>query len=308
MMTKWHAKELSKLTDISVQTLHHYDRIGLLEPSLRQANGYRVYLEKDLLQLQQIIALKFFGFKLNQIKSMLSGKVDIMANFTIQADYLAEKSKQLSQASKNLKEIAANNKSPNWESIIKMIGVYRMTEKLEKSWISKALTAEELKQYAEFESECKDKKDKQAFDKAWANLVLQINANLESDPKSDIGFELAKNCMNLINDLYGKKYAHLKHSIWEKGFKGGHMEKEHLLTKESVSWLDQATDAYYRKRLYSILNRVGAEDNSELRLQWDQMMDEMFGNSIELKKNLRNIALADEKVSNIAKTWLKENY
>ena len=67
-MTHWYVKTLSKLTGVSVQTLHHYDRIDLLKPSLRLSNGYRVYSEKDLLQLQQIIALKFFGFELLKIR------------------------------------------------------------------------------------------------------------------------------------------------------------------------------------------------------------------------------------------------
>lgn len=74
-MTQWFVKDLSQLTGVSVQTLHHYDRIGLLKPSLRLANGYRVYSEKDLLKLQQIIALKFFGFELSQIKTLLMKKV-----------------------------------------------------------------------------------------------------------------------------------------------------------------------------------------------------------------------------------------
>ena len=47
-MTQWYVKDLSKLTDVSVQTLHHYDRIDLLKPSVRLSNGYRVYSEKDL--------------------------------------------------------------------------------------------------------------------------------------------------------------------------------------------------------------------------------------------------------------------
>ncbi len=45
-MTQWFVKDLSKLTSVTVQTLHHYDRIDLLKPSLRRANGYRVYSEK----------------------------------------------------------------------------------------------------------------------------------------------------------------------------------------------------------------------------------------------------------------------
>lgn len=46
-MTKWYVKDLSKITGVSTQTLHHYDRIDLLKPSIRLANGYRVYSEKD---------------------------------------------------------------------------------------------------------------------------------------------------------------------------------------------------------------------------------------------------------------------
>lgn len=81
-MAQWYVKELSKLTDVSVQTLHHYDHIGLLKPSLRLTNGYRVYSEKDLLKLQQIIALKFFGFKLTHIKSLLTDEVNMLDHFT----------------------------------------------------------------------------------------------------------------------------------------------------------------------------------------------------------------------------------
>ena len=50
-MTQWYVKDLSKLTGISVQTLHHYDRIDLLKPSARLSNGYRIYSEKDLLRI-----------------------------------------------------------------------------------------------------------------------------------------------------------------------------------------------------------------------------------------------------------------
>jgi len=51
-MKQWYANELSKLIQVSVRTLHHYDKIGLLKPELRLSNGYRVYSEKDLLKLQ----------------------------------------------------------------------------------------------------------------------------------------------------------------------------------------------------------------------------------------------------------------
>ena len=58
----WKVHDLSRLTGVSARTLHHYDAIGLLQPSRREANGYRLYSEHDLVRLQQIVALKFLGF------------------------------------------------------------------------------------------------------------------------------------------------------------------------------------------------------------------------------------------------------
>src|SRR5690349_10850336 len=104
-MTQWYVKELSKLTQVSVQTLHHYDHIGLLVPSIRLANGYRLYSEKDLLKLQQIIALKYFGFGLSQIKTLLSSEVDMIDHLSVQSQFLEEKAKTLLEASQTLKNI-----------------------------------------------------------------------------------------------------------------------------------------------------------------------------------------------------------
>lgn len=88
-MTQWYVKELSKLTKVSVRTLHHYDKIGLLKPSLRRPNGYRLYSEKDLLKLQQILALKFFGFKLSRIKTLMQEEINIFDHFRAQQQFLS---------------------------------------------------------------------------------------------------------------------------------------------------------------------------------------------------------------------------
>ncbi len=55
---------------MTVKALHHYDRIGLLRPR-RTSTGYRVYSQDDLERLEQIVALKFLGLSLNQIKAVL---------------------------------------------------------------------------------------------------------------------------------------------------------------------------------------------------------------------------------------------
>lgn len=157
-MTQWFVKDLSKLTGISVQTLHHYDRINLLKPSARLPNGYRVYSERDLLQLQQIIALKFFGFELSKIKALLTGNAGALEHFAIQAQLLEQKANTLFDASKALKSIVsdvADDKSIPWETILKLIEVYRMTQQLEHPWVKEIFTPDELKQYVAFQTELK---------------------------------------------------------------------------------------------------------------------------------------------------------
>lgn len=149
-MTKWYVKDLSKLTGISVQALHYYDRINLLKPSIRLSNGYRVYSEKDLLHLQQITALKFFGFELSQIKKLLTDSSKAPEHFTVQNKLLEQKANALLHASNNLKNIiadATDNKSIPWKTIIQLIEVYDMTQKLEHSWVKEILSTEELKQF-----------------------------------------------------------------------------------------------------------------------------------------------------------------
>ncbi|WP_263404975.1 MerR family DNA-binding transcriptional regulator [Pseudomonas aeruginosa] len=49
--------ELAKQTGLTVRALHHYDDIGLLQPSARSDAGYRLYTPKDITRLHQIQAL-----------------------------------------------------------------------------------------------------------------------------------------------------------------------------------------------------------------------------------------------------------
>lgn len=64
-------KETADLAGVSVRTLHHYDRIGLLQPSETTDAGYRLYDEEDLERLQQILFFKELGLHLADIASIL---------------------------------------------------------------------------------------------------------------------------------------------------------------------------------------------------------------------------------------------
>ena len=64
-------KEISDLTGISVRTLHYYDEIGLLKPTEKSDAGYRLYDDKALETLQQILFFREFDISLKEIKVVL---------------------------------------------------------------------------------------------------------------------------------------------------------------------------------------------------------------------------------------------
>lgn len=311
-MRQWYVKELSKLTQVSVQTLHHYDRIGLLVPSVRLANGYRLYSETDLLKLQQILALKFFGFELSQIKSLLSKQVDVLAHFADQSLFLEEKGKMLLEASQTLKNIVfdcSRDKSIPWETIIKLIEVYRMTEQLEKTWAGRVFTPEELKTYAKFEQELKTRftdAEMKSIEQDWGKIVSQVESNLDKDPNSDFGIALGKRTMDWVNSFYGKKYVGLRNSIWVKGFKKGEIEHEGALSPKAFTWLDKAISAYYRERIMNVLSKVETQPNAAVLKQWEELLMDMHGDEQAPKNEIVNMVLNDAEISQAAKNWVKK--
>ena len=68
-------KDISRMTGISVRTLHYYDEIGLLKPSGKSHAGYRFYDEQALEQLQQILFFREFDIPLKTIKAVMENPV-----------------------------------------------------------------------------------------------------------------------------------------------------------------------------------------------------------------------------------------
>lgn len=65
-------KEIADLTGITVRTLHYYDEIGLLKPGIVTEAGYRLYNEKNLETLQQVLFFRELDFPLNEIKEIMA--------------------------------------------------------------------------------------------------------------------------------------------------------------------------------------------------------------------------------------------
>lgn len=70
-MQGYTVKQLSDMAKVSIRTLHHYDKIGLLKPCTRTGAGYRLYGEKELLRLQQILFFRELDLALEDIQRIL---------------------------------------------------------------------------------------------------------------------------------------------------------------------------------------------------------------------------------------------
>lgn len=90
--------EVAKKMGVTVRTLQYYDKEGLLSPSAESEGGRRLYTDKDLVTLHQIISLKSLGFSLDDIKQRLISletPADVANALTEQADDIRQKIEHL---------------------------------------------------------------------------------------------------------------------------------------------------------------------------------------------------------------------
>ena len=93
--------EVAKKVGTTVRTLQYYDKEGLLSPSAESEGGRRLYTDKDLVTLHQILSLKSLGFSLDDIKCRLISletPTDVATALTEQADSIREKIEQLTDS------------------------------------------------------------------------------------------------------------------------------------------------------------------------------------------------------------------
>ena len=93
--------EIAKKMGVTVRTLQHYDKEGLLSPSAESEGGRRLYTDKDFIKLYQIKSLKHLDFSLEDIKNKimpLDSPADVARALTEQAADIKNKIQNLSQA------------------------------------------------------------------------------------------------------------------------------------------------------------------------------------------------------------------
>jgi len=158
--------ELAKRSGLTVRTLHHYHAIGLLTPSARADNGYRLYDRHDIARLHQIQALRRFGLSLAEIGDHLNQPgttplVDLVARQIALLDRQLAQTAQLRERLVSLHAQLAAGTEPelaDWLTTLELMTVY-----------DKYFSEEELARMPMYQKS-------QAGDAEWISLIGEVRA------------------------------------------------------------------------------------------------------------------------------------
>jgi MerR family transcriptional regulator, thiopeptide resistance regulator len=199
--------EFAEKAGVTVRTLHHYDRLGLLRPKGRTQAGYRVYGEREMARLQQIATLKFIGVPLKQIKTLLDRQsLDLAATLRLQERLLSEKRRRIDQALQAIdlaERSCVHTAQPDWQALKTIIEVMEMQDN-DMEWTKKYYSEEAQTKIAErAKSWTPELQAKVSQD--WKELVSEIEAAIAQgeDPAGHKAQALARRWSELVRGFTG---------------------------------------------------------------------------------------------------------
>jgi DNA-binding transcriptional MerR regulator len=179
MQTALKVGELARATGLTVRTLHHYDEIGLLEPSLHTESGHRLYTEADVARLQQVLSLRQLGFSLEEIRGCLEQQdfspVEVIRRHVERLREQIRLQQELCDRLSGIARLLGAAGEVSAEQFLKAIEVMTM--------IDKHYTPEQKKQFEEMARQV-GPDEIRAVEEGWSALLPEVRANRHLDPAS----------------------------------------------------------------------------------------------------------------------------
>jgi MerR family transcriptional regulator, thiopeptide resistance regulator len=192
--------ELAKRTGVSVRTLHYYDEIGLLRPSVVTKSRHRLYGAPELVRLQQIKSLRKLGFSLDEVAACLDAPefspARVLALHVRQLREQIAKEQRLVALLETLSAEYQSNAMRSPDDFIKVIE--------EITAIERTFTPDELQ-------EIKDRGERSgpahitAVEREWPQLIAQVRREIleGTDPTSPRMLPLARRWRDLVREFTG---------------------------------------------------------------------------------------------------------
>lgn len=237
--------EAAKKMDVTVRTLQHYDREGLLSPSAMSEGGRRLYTDKDMVKLHQILSLKHLGFSLDDIKNRLiplDTPAEIAAVLTEQTAAVRQKIESLSESLRELeglREEVLQMQSVNFKKYADIIVNLQM--KNDFYWLIKHFDDQTLDHIRSRFDKDSGKVFMDTFMQLQNEAIRLQNAGVPAD--SDDGQSFAKAYWDMITDFTGGDMSMLLKLIELGQFEGMYpkwKEKQNLVK----DYIGQALESY----------------------------------------------------------------
>jgi DNA-binding transcriptional MerR regulator len=243
--------EFAALTGLSVRALHHYDRIGLLQPQGYSAGGHRLYGDRELLRLQQILTLRYLGFGLKQIKDLLDRPdFNLGASMRIQQRALQNRISELERIEATLQAMLDHyNGTGMWARDL----VLDASSTIGKSLLAKGeemserFSPELMKQFEELGQQMGPTAIND-IEQEWTALIADVRANRNLDPASTEAGALADRWSAFyarMTDAY-KDYPELWNAIGENYQKNAYADVAQAPQPEDVAFIQRVKEARSR--------------------------------------------------------------
>jgi DNA-binding transcriptional MerR regulator len=192
--------ELAKRTGLTVRTLHHYDEIGLVKPTMHTEAGYRLYTADDIARLQQVLSLRQLGFSLDEVRDCLN-RPDFAPLEVIRLHIarLREQIELQRRLCKRLEVIAATFQAAEEVSADEFLQTIEVMTMLEKYF-----TPEQHEWIKSRRNEAGEEAT-QLMQEEWAELIAAVRAEMDAgtDPKAAKVQALAKRWVSMVERSTG---------------------------------------------------------------------------------------------------------
>lgn len=190
--------EVSKITGVSVRTLHHYDAIGLLKPAKVTEAGYRLYDTASLQRLHAILLLKELQFSLKDIKEILDAPgFDPMEALQQQIGLLELRRQHLTELIDHARQIQKTGVIPMNFSSFDTAKIDRYAQEAKKQWgKTDAYKEYEVKTSGQSKSQMQETGDK------LMDIFREFGAIRHLSPASSEAQDLVTKLQSFITDNY----------------------------------------------------------------------------------------------------------
>jgi len=314
--------QLARQTGLTVRTLHHYDAIGLLRPSGRADNGYRMYNRDDVARLHQVQALRRLGLSLEEAGALLAGESTgigaIVAQQIDQLNTQIENATLLRDRLLRMQDDFASAAEPDlqeWLATLELMAIFdkHLTPEEAARWRSHAhgSRADEGRAWKALAQEIHsliaaklppDTPQAQDIARRWMAMVdphlkrsPQLMLKMDALYRDQPDLQAAAGMDHVLFEYVGSAAAHYRLALYARHLTPAQLDamRERFLRYPNGAWVALCRD------LGALMEQGTPADAPAVQalcLRWRQLFDECYGSDPDVKARILHAQANDPQL------------